>query len=118
MSGANMRPTLEGPGPPSPHCSPPARAGFQYRAAGRSSSWGRSMSTDGPIDHPVTAAIEAAEEICDQGEDWIDEKPRLLIDVVNPDLTVAALRDVLANSSVLYERGVPVRLAFDQRRRC
>jgi hypothetical protein len=43
------------------------------------------------------------------------EKPRLLIDDANPDVTVAALRDVLAGSGELYDRGVPVRLAFDQR---
>jgi hypothetical protein len=43
------------------------------------------------------------------------EKPRLLVDYVNPDLTVARLRDILATSNVLYDRGVPVRIAFDQR---
>jgi hypothetical protein len=41
-------------------------------------------------------------------------KPRLLIEDCNPDRTVAALRDVLAGVGALYDRGVPVRLAFDQ----
>jgi hypothetical protein len=42
------------------------------------------------------------------------EKPRLLVDNCNPDQTVAALRDLLASAGGLYDRGVPVRLAFDQ----
>ena len=41
-------------------------------------------------------------------------KPRLLIEDSNPDRTVAALRDILAAAGGLYERGLPVRLAFDQ----
>jgi hypothetical protein len=41
-------------------------------------------------------------------------KPRLLIEDSNPDQTVAALRDILAAAGGLYDRGVPVRLAFDQ----
>ena len=47
----------------------------------------------------------------------IKEKPRLLVDPANPDRTVAALRDILRNSGGLYDRGVPVRLAFDQAQR-
>jgi hypothetical protein len=42
------------------------------------------------------------------------QKPRLLIEDCNPDQTVAALRDILSNGDVLYDRGIPVRLAFDQ----
>jgi hypothetical protein len=45
------------------------------------------------------------------------DKPRLLIEDCNPDRTVAALRDVLAGVGVLYDRGVPVRLAYDQLQR-
>ena len=45
------------------------------------------------------------------------EKPRLLVDNCNPDQTVAALRDLLADARGLYDRGVPVRLAFDQNQR-
>lgn len=41
-------------------------------------------------------------------------KPRRLIEDSNPDRTVAALRDALAAAGGLYERGLPVRLAFDQ----
>jgi hypothetical protein len=41
-------------------------------------------------------------------------KPRLLVDRANPDCTVAALRDVLADSGDLFDRGVPVRIAYDQ----
>ena len=32
----------------------------------------------------------------------------------SPDRTVARLRDMLANGGALYDRGVPVRLAFDK----
>jgi hypothetical protein len=42
------------------------------------------------------------------------KKPRLLIDDTNPDQTVTALRDILAAAGVLYDRGGPVRVAFDQ----
>jgi len=42
------------------------------------------------------------------------KKPRLLVENCNPDQTVAALRDILASAGGLYDRGVPVRLAFDQ----
>ena len=54
----------------------------------------------------VATAIDAAENV--------SEKPRLLVENWNPDLTVAGLRDILADTSGLYDRGVPVRLAFDQ----
>jgi hypothetical protein len=42
------------------------------------------------------------------------EKPRLLVENCNPDETVARVRDALAAAGGLYDRGVPVRLAFDQ----
>jgi hypothetical protein len=41
-------------------------------------------------------------------------KPPLLIENYDPDRTVARLRDVLANSGELFDRGVPVRLVFDK----
>jgi hypothetical protein len=41
-------------------------------------------------------------------------KPRLLVENCSPDRTVAALRDILSDSGGFYDRGVPVRLAFDQ----
>ena len=40
-------------------------------------------------------------------------KPLLLVDNTNPDVTVAALRDLLAGSGLLYERSIPVRLVRD-----
>ena len=36
-------------------------------------------------------------------------KPRILVDTCNPDITVAALRDVLAGAPELFDRGVPVK---------
>jgi hypothetical protein len=63
----------------------------------------------------VAAAIIDAEEIQDVGAEA--EKhlmPRLLIENCDPQRTVAALRDIFSSSGILYDRGVPVRLAFDQ----
>ncbi|MGH6803705.1 MAG: hypothetical protein ACREC3_10110 [Methyloceanibacter sp.] len=62
----------------------------------------------------VAAAIEGAEEVHDPAADGMPEKPRLLVDKSNPDQTVGALRNILADAGGLYDRGVPVRLAFDQ----
>lgn len=42
------------------------------------------------------------------------EKPRLLVEPCDPDRTVAALRDVIAETGMLYDRGVPVRLVKDK----
>ena len=42
------------------------------------------------------------------------QKPRLLIENCDPDRTVAGLRDILSHAGGLYDRGVPVRLAFDK----
>src|SRR4249919_3164585 len=47
----------------------------------------------------------------------IDHKPRLHINHYDPYQTVTALRDLLADSGDLYDRGVPVRLAFNQTQR-
>jgi hypothetical protein len=41
-------------------------------------------------------------------------KPRLLLEAHNPDRTVLALRDILAGTGRIFDRGVPVRLTFDQ----
>jgi hypothetical protein len=63
----------------------------------------------------VAAAIKDAEEM--QGAPIGPSqglKPRLLIENCNPDRTVTALRNILAGAGSLYDRGVPVRLAFDQ----
>jgi hypothetical protein len=61
----------------------------------------------------VKAAIEAAEEVRDPVAD-APEKPRLLVENASPNVTIAKLRDILAGAGGLYDRGVPVRLAFDQ----
>jgi hypothetical protein len=63
----------------------------------------------------IADAIKGAEEI--RGPLVAEapaQKPRLLIEDCNPDRTVAALRDILAAAGGLYDRGVPVRLVFDQ----
>ena len=44
----------------------------------------------------------------------LGDKPRLLLEPCDPDVTVAKLRDILANTGTLFDRGVPVRLAYDQ----
>ena len=41
-------------------------------------------------------------------------QPRLLIENCSPDRSVGALRDILSNANVLFDRGAPVRLVFDQ----
>ena len=71
------------------------------------------MSTD--PERAIAAAIDAAEEIVVVATSQMSgTRPRLLIENPDPDRTVAALRDVLAGAGGRYERGVPVRLAFDQ----
>ena len=61
------------------------------------------------------AAIDDAEEFQDEAVETEQlSKPRLLIENCDPHRTVAVLRDILSNASGLYDRGVPVRLAFDQ----
>ena len=62
----------------------------------------------------VAATIDAAAEVDDPVKDGVPSKPRLLVESCNPDVTVTALRDILAEAGGLYDRGVPVRLAFDQ----
>jgi hypothetical protein len=62
----------------------------------------------------IVEAIEAAEEILEPRFPAPAVKPRLLIEDCNPDRTVAGLRDILAGAGGLYDRGMPVRLAFDQ----
>jgi hypothetical protein len=63
----------------------------------------------------IADAINDAEEVHDPvASEERGEKPRLLVENCNPDQTVAALRDLLADAGGLYDRGVPVRIAFDQ----
>ena len=73
----------------------------------------------------IAAVINDAEEIQDPVVDEArGQKPRLLIENCSPDQTVSALRDIFTEAGGLYDRAVPVRLAFDQiwgepsRRRC
>ena len=47
-------------------------------------------------------------------QDEEQEKPRLRIDRSRPERSVSDLRDILAASGRLYERGMPVRVAFDR----
>ena len=67
----------------------------------------------------IAAAISSAEELTDEDNQQVNaDKPRVLIDHLNPDRTVEGLRDVLASSGVLYERGAPSRLFFDPLKKC
>jgi len=65
----------------------------------------------------IAEAIESAEEIPDPPPSMSGDKPRLLVDNSNPDRTVSALRDILADAGDLYDRGLPARLAFEQLRK-
>jgi len=75
------------------------------------------MSSDNP-DEPenlVAAAIDGAEDVYDRVVDYRpSDKPRLLIENCDPDHTVAALRNIFSHTGRLFDRGVPVRLAYDQ----
>ena len=66
-------------------------------------------------DDGIADAINDAEEVHDPAaSEERGEKPRLLVENCSPDQTVATLRSLLADAGGLYDRGVPVRLAFDQ----
>ena len=63
----------------------------------------------------IAAAIAEAEVITASAPpDASQNKPRLLVESSDPDRTVAALRNILADAGMLFDRGVPVRLTFDQ----
>ncbi|MCA1434654.1 hypothetical protein I6F33_16970 [Bradyrhizobium sp. BRP20] len=64
----------------------------------------------------IATLIGSAEEIC-IASGTKGAKPRLLVENCSPDLTVTAIRDAIAAAGGLFERGVPVRLAFDQAQR-
>lgn len=73
------------------------------------------MSDDGEA--RIASIIHAAEEIELRGAANGDGgKPKIVVDHVNPDVTVAALRDALAASGLLFERGVIVRAVEDVQR--
>ncbi|WP_424363368.1 hypothetical protein [Methylocystis parvus] len=42
------------------------------------------------------------------------QKPRILVDAVNPDMTVEQLRDIFAESGEFFDRGAPVRIVHDK----
>jgi hypothetical protein len=65
----------------------------------------------------MTAATIAAALVNASSPAISGKKPRLLIEDSSPDKTVTALRDILAAAGRLYDRGLPVRLAFDQLQR-
>ena len=46
-------------------------------------------------------------------ESFARRDPRVEL-LVNPDRTIPALRDIIAEAGVLYDRGVPVRLVKDK----
>src|SRR5262245_9341864 len=74
---------------------------------------GRGMTTEN--EELIAKIIDGAEDVCEPATpEEQGEKPRLLVESCNPDQTVAALRDILAGAGGLFDRGVPVRLAFDQ----
>jgi hypothetical protein len=60
----------------------------------------------------IADAIAGADEFRESRPN--ESKQRLLVDRANPDHTVAALRDILANSGDLFDRGVPVRITYNQ----
>jgi hypothetical protein len=62
----------------------------------------------------IAGAIGSAEEPKSLDAGSPPQRPRLLIENCDPHLTVAALRDILSGAGRLYDRGVPVSLAFDQ----
>jgi hypothetical protein len=66
----------------------------------------------------IAKVINGAEEVGDPSVCEVrGDKPRLLVENHNPDQSVAALRDLLVGAGCLYDRGVPVRVAFDQMHR-
>jgi hypothetical protein len=71
------------------------------------------MSVDS--EHEIQTMIDEAEEVDDAANlDTSTNKPRLLIEPADPDRTVATMRDILSSAGMLYDRGVPVRLAHDK----
>lgn len=64
------------------------------------------MKSDG--EDKIASIIEAAAEAPSGA------KPRLLVEDADPDRTIDALTEILANTGGLYERGVAVRLSQDQ----
>jgi hypothetical protein len=71
--------------------------------------------TPGPMDSAeLNRAALAASSDRREALSQDDEKPRLKIDTGHPERAVADLRDILARSGRLYDRGTPVRVVHDQ----
>jgi hypothetical protein len=66
----------------------------------------------------VAEIIESADEFS-ENLPYQDSEPtvRLLVETTSPHRTVARLRDILAETGELYDRGGPIRLAYDQTQR-
>jgi hypothetical protein len=100
----------------------PAYALSQLRAAGRCAV------SDDSLDDKIERAFEHGMENPRRAPEGgsaerggarttptsVGGKPRLFIDKGHPDRTVSNLRDILADSGRLYERGTPVRIVDDQ----
>src|SRR5215203_3722295 len=93
------------------HRAAAARHGLQRSAASRQPSERGSAA----VTNLIAAAIAEAEVVTASAPpDASQNKPRLLVESSDPDRTVAALRNILADAGLLFDRGVPVRLIFDQ----
>jgi hypothetical protein len=73
-----------------------------------------SEAFENEVPNPILDAINAAKEVTDATVGNAgSSKPRLLVQDTDPDLSVAALRDILAADGELFDRGMPVRLVRD-----
>ena len=91
------------------HRAAAARHRLQRSAA---ASRARSGGHDKP--DPAAAIAEAEVITASAPPHASQNRPRLLVESSDPDRTVAALRNILADAGLLFDRGVPVRLTFDQ----
>src|SRR4051812_41717100 len=105
---------MEPQGPSRSHRAAAARLRLQRSAASQPPrERGAAAMTDNV--NLIAAAIAEAEVITASAPpDATQNKPRLLVESSDPDRTVAALRNILADAGQLFDRGVPVRLIFDQ----
>jgi hypothetical protein len=83
-------------------------------ALGKLKQAGRDAVGDDSLDDKIERAFQRGRENPRRAPAAsADGKPRLLIDKGHPHRTVSKLRDILANSGRLYDRGTPVRVVFD-----
>ena len=62
----------------------------------------------------IRDAVESAEDFSQWAALAVTLKPPIRVDHINPEQTVSDLRNVLVASGKLYDRGIPVRLAYDK----